>query len=44
MIIMIFNLFGLNKSNERIITSNKLSNNFDCLITYGVGPDVARAD
>jgi hypothetical protein len=36
-----FKSFGTKKINERILTSNKLTNNFTGLVTSGLGPDVA---
>jgi hypothetical protein len=34
--------FGVWKINELVVTSNKLTNNFDGLVTSGLGPDMAR--
>jgi hypothetical protein len=37
-----FKSFGVEKINELVVTSYKLTNNFAGLITNGLGPDVAR--
>jgi hypothetical protein len=36
-----FTFFGVNKTNELAVTSNKLTNNFEGLVTSGLWPDVA---
>jgi hypothetical protein len=36
-----FKSFRVKKINERVVTRNKLTNNFTGLITTGLGPDVA---
>jgi hypothetical protein len=41
-IMIFFKSFGVQRTNDRIITSNKVTNNFAVLVTSGIGPDVAR--
>jgi hypothetical protein len=39
--LIFYKSFGINKVNELVVTSNKLTNNFAGLVTSGLGPNVA---
>jgi hypothetical protein len=41
-ITIFFKSFGVRKINELVVIGKKLTNNFACLITSGLGPDVAH--
>jgi hypothetical protein len=40
--VMIFKSFGMKETNDLVVTSNKLTNNFVSLVTSCLSPDVAR--
>jgi hypothetical protein len=42
-ITIFFKSFGIKKTNELVVTSNKLTNKFAGLVISGLGPDVARS-